>query len=240
MKAPLLAVALCLAGTLCHGSEPGTYDARYQAKALGMTAKATRQQSLTSDQHFLLENKLSLTILGANVGTVVESSEFRWVADTLEALHYRYSQTGIRSTQESIDFDWGSGQANSSSDKGAWEVALSPGLLDKLSYNVRLGLDLQDSSEQTEFRYNILDKDEIKEQVYRVSAREVLNTPLGRLNTVKIERVRDDNSQRSTTVWLALDWDYLLVRLEQVSSSGTITELMLESAIVNDQAVTGL
>lgn len=235
---PLLLLCLSLS-TLAQGSEPRPFDAQYQARALGMSADASRRQSLTSDGNFLLENRISLTILGANVATVVEASEFRWQDGAILPLHYRYDQSGVSSSHENIDFDWASRQAHSSSDSGSWEFDTSPGMLDKLSYSVRLALDLQ-QTDQSEFRYTVLDEDDIKEHIYRVSAEEVLDTRLGKLNTVKIERVREDDSPRRTTVWLARDWDYLLVRLEQVSRSGTTTELMLESATVGDTAVEGL
>ena len=65
--------------------------------------------------------------------------------------------------------------------------------------------------------------------------------PLGDLpDTVKIERVRSGDSRRRTTVWLATDWHYLLVKLEQVSASGTETSLSLEAATVNREALHGL
>ncbi|MCB1650358.1 MAG: DUF3108 domain-containing protein, partial [Pseudomonadales bacterium] len=183
---PLLLLCLGLS-TLAQGSEPRPFDARYQAKALGMTAAASRRQSLTDDGNFLLENRISLTILGANVGTVVETSEFHWQEGDIQPLHYRYDQSGISSSREAIDFDWTQGRAHSSNDDGSWDFDISSGMLDKLSYSVRLAEDLQ-QTDQTEFHYTVLDEDDIKEHVYRISAEEVLDTRLGKLNTVKIER----------------------------------------------------
>lgn len=235
---PLLLLCLSLS-TLVQGSEPRPFEARYQAKALGMTAGASRRQTATNDGNFLLENRLSLTILGANVGTVVEATEFQWQDGRIQPLHYRYDQSGVSSSRETIAFDWTQNRAHSSSDDGSWDFDISPGLLDKLSYSVQMAEDMQQPG-QTEFHYQVLDEDEIKEHIYRISAEEVLNTPLGKLNTVKIERVREDDSPRRTTVWLARDWDYLLVRLEQVSRSGTATELTLEAATVAGTTVKGL
>jgi hypothetical protein len=51
--------------------------------------------------------------------------------------------------------------------------------------------------------------------------------------------VRSDDSRRRTTVWLATDWHYLLVKLEQVSGSGTETSLSLEAATVNGETLRG-
>ena len=236
---PLLLLLFISLGAAAQESEPRPFDAHYQAKALGMSASASRRQSVTDEGNFLLENRISLTILGANIGTVVEASEFRWQQNQVQALHYHYDQSGISSSHESIDFDWEQNRAHSRSDDESWDLDIGAGVLDKLSYSVRLAQDLRQPG-VSEFHYRVLDEDEIKEHIYRVLAEEVLSTPLGKLNTVKVERVREDDSPRSTTVWLARDWDYLLVRLEQVSRSGTKTELMLESATVADSEVKGL
>jgi hypothetical protein len=73
-----------------------------------------------------------------------------------------------------------------------------------------------------------------------VIADEVLQTPLGRLNTVKLERVRAASDDRVTAIWLARDWDLLLVRIDQVSASGLSIKLELEHAIVGEDEVTAL
>ena len=233
------ALLTCLLTTSAHSSEPRPYDATYTAKALGFSATAFRRQTLTAPEHFTLENSLSLTVLGANVGTLNETSEFRWEDGTIVPLHYEYAQTGLSASVESIEFDWENDLAESNSNDESWQLELSPGVLDKLSYSVQIGQDIL-SKDLEEFRYEVLDEDQFDDHLYQITATEVLDTPLGRLNTVKIERIRSSESRRSTTVWLASDWDYLLVRLEQVSSSGTETELSIDTATMGGEPITGL
>lgn len=234
-----LTLLLCLAASTAQASEPRPYDATYKAKALGMSATAFRRQTITKPQHYTLENSLSLTVLGANVGTVVETSQFRWQDGIIVPLHYEYNQTGLSASSERVDFDWDNELAESSSDGDSWQLPLSPGILDKLSYSVQIGQDIV-THDLEEFRYEVLDEDKFDEHLYRITSSEVLDTPLGKLNTVKIERIRSGDSRRRTTVWLASDWDYLLVRLEQISSSGTETELSIEAATMGGEAMTGL
>lgn len=222
-----------------QANEPRPFDATYKAQALGMSATAFRRQTLTEPQHYTLENSLSLTVLGANVGSVTETSEFRWKDGTIVPLHYEYEQTGFSASSERIDFDWVKGLAESRSDGDAWQLPLSQGVLDKLSYSIQIGQDIAIKGLE-EFRYQVLDEEKFDEHVYQILSVEVLDTPLGKLNTVKIERVRATDSRRRTTVWLASDWDYLLVRLEQVSSSGTQTELMIDTATMAGTVVTGI
>lgn len=245
-----LGLALMLAG-LAHDTlaqvpdsaaataSPPVYEATYLARAMGLSATAYRTQTRVEDNTYRLENRLTLALLGATVGTVTESSEFRWSDTHIMPLQYRYSQTGLSSREESVVFDWEALSALSTLDEESWTLPLRAGVQDKLSYSQSFGQDIS-ARGLTEITYAVADGDEIEEQVYRVSAEEVLSTPLGALNTVKIERVRSGDSRRRTTVWLARDWHYLLVKLEQVSGSGTETSLSLESATVNGEALRGL
>ena len=85
-----------------------------------------------------------------------------------------------------------------------------------------------------------MDTDEIDAHHYRIVGEEVLETNLGRLNTVRVEKVRRDSDSRSTVIWLATDWDYLLVGLEQINGSGRTVELFLLRATVDGEVVSPL
>jgi len=220
-------------------ASPPLYEATYLAQALGLSATAYRAQTLVSENTYRLQNRLTLTLLGASVGTVTESSEFRWDGTRIFPLLYRYSQTGLSRREEAIDFDWSALSALSTLDSETWTLPLQDGVQDKLSYSQSIGHDLGHRG-LPEITYRVADGDEVEEQLYRVSTEEVLDTPLGALNTVKIERVRSGDSQRRTTVWLAIDWHYLLVKLEQVNGSGRETSLSLESATVNGEPLRGM
>ena len=49
---------------------------------------------------------------------------------------------------------------------------------------------------------------------------------------MKLERVRDASDERVTEIWLATDWNFLLVRMEQLNNSGLRIELELKSAVL--------
>lgn len=234
-----LTLLICLSANAAQGSEPRPYEASYTAKTLGFSATAFRRQTLTAPAQYSLENSLTLTVLGASVGSLVETSEFEWQDGTIVPLHYRYEQKGLSASSEGIDFDWESAIAQSRSDGDSWQLPISQGVLDKLSYSVQIGQDIA-TRDLEEFRYQVLDEDGFDEHLYQITSTEVLDTPLGKLNTVKIERIRSSESRRRTTVWLASDWDFMLVRLEQVSRSGTETELSIEAATMAGELVTGL
>ena len=234
------AVAQNLANDNATAEQPPVpFEATYLAEALGLSATAYRTRSFAGEDTYRLENRVTLTLLGATVGTVTEFSEFRLENQRVVPLLYGYSQTGLSRREELVEFDWNAMSAASTLDAESWSLILQEGVQDKMSYSQSFSHDIGVLGLQ-EITYSVVDGDEIEEQTYRVAAEEVLSTPLGDLNTVKIERVRSDNSRRRTTVWLATDWHYLLVRLEQVNGSGRETNLSLESATVNGEVLRGL
>ena len=72
----------------------------------------------------------------------------------------------------------------------------------------------------------------------KVMARQVLDTAIGPLNTVLVQRVREDKD-RTTKIWLASDWDYLAVQLEQIEN-GESHEMKIINGQVNNQPVVPL
>ena len=165
----LTVLSLLLLDTTSQANEPRPYEAVYQAKALGISATATRRQSISDEQQYTLENSLSLVVLGANVGSVTETSEFVWNDSQIVPLHYRYVQTGISASNEEVFFDWNNSLAISQSDEESWEVALSDGVLDKLSFSVQIGQDIAERG-LAQFQYNVVDEDKIDEHLYRISS----------------------------------------------------------------------
>src|SRR5690554_206142 len=57
---------------------PTPYEATYQARARGMRTDAYRYLRATDDEIFEVSHGLSVSILGANLITVQETSQFRW------------------------------------------------------------------------------------------------------------------------------------------------------------------
>lgn len=213
-----------------------TYEARYQATALGLSATAYRTLTL-EDEQYRLQNSISLSLLGATVGSVTETSTFTLKEGDVTPLQYRYEQTGVSARSEQVDFDWQDKTAHSVAGERSWMLPLTPGVMDRLSFSLQLGRDIDGSANQ-EFSYQLVDRDDVDIHLYRITSEEVITTPAGDINTVRIERVREADSNRHTVVWLARDWGYMLVKLEQVSSSGMRTELTLESATVEGQPLT--
>lgn len=234
-----LLILLNIPFQLAQSAEPVTYEAIYEAKASGLTAEAKRSLSKNNSGEYVLRNTMKVKLIGLTVGSIDERSHFLWQQDRLVPQAYYAEQTGIGSGRESVNFNWETKFADTTADAESWRVGLQENTFDKLSYNLKLRQDVASDSE-TELVYKVLDNDEIDEYRFRVVAEEVVSTILGNLNSTKISRDHGQGSKKQTIIWLAVDWNYLLVKMLRVKSSGAETELNLKSASVDGVRVVGL
>src|SRR5690625_5259062 len=99
---------------------------------------------------------------------------------------------------------------------------------DPLSYQVQLQRDLIDGREN--LSYQIANNGGLRAYSFEVVDEEVLETPLGKVNTVKVMRSRK-NHDRVTYAWLAKGWGYLLVRLQQQEDGESHTICITKSEL---------
>ena len=215
---------------------PTLYSAQYQARSMGMRTGAYRELTLQQDNTYELRHGLSLKLLGATLISVEERSHFQWSDGGAIPLDYRYEQGGVRSREEQISFNWDTGTASITRNGNQREAELLAGMLDNLSFTAQMSAELLRLTQQqaldvsgTSLTFTLMESNETDTQEYAVIGTETLNTDIGEIETVMLERVRDPSSERSTIFWLATDYEYTLARLEQTESNGTRTELMLES-----------
>jgi hypothetical protein len=86
--------------------------------------------------------------------------------------------------------------------------------------------------------YQIADSGRFKTYSFKVTDEEEIDTPVGKIKTIKVIRVRK-RDDRGTTFWLAPDYEYMLIRLKQIEKSGRGFELNLEEAEFNGKPVKG-
>ena len=214
------------------------YSAEYEASANGLAATATRSLINVSENTYRLSNSLEASFAGKTFANLNQASEFILEDNKIIPQNYFYQLMGISRTSHTISFNWDAKIALSMEDDENWQLPLSDGVIDQLSYQIAMRQALIDKSgSQTTFSYDIVDGDAIETQQYRVVGEEVLPTPLGELNTLKLERIREASDERVTKIWLAVDWNYLLTRIEQLNSSGLRIVLELKSAKINGEIV---
>lgn len=216
------------------------YSAHYKASANGIAASADRSLSRLADNSYQITNLLRASLLGVTIAKLEQRSEFDFSGGRIQPSSYSYLLSGISKASNTIAFNWDTQTALSTEDEDSWQLELSDGIMDELSYQFALRQLLISGSTAQEMEFSLIDGDEVELHQYRVLADEVLPTPLGNLNTIKLGRVREASDERVTTIWLARDWNFLLTRIEQVSGSGLRIELELENATIAGEAVSAL
>lgn len=221
---------------------PATYIANYEASANGIRATAKRSLTKLEDGTYELANELQAMVLGQEIARLDQRSRFHVADNMVVTDSYSYTLSGVSSDQRSIAFNWDAGSALSVEDDESWMLDLEAQVFDPLSHQFMMSQQLssdRSSAYSKSYEYRIVDGDEIETHLYEFVGEEILETPLGRLNTIKLARVRSNGSSRSTTIWLAPDWEFLVARIEQTDGSLQMT-LELANAEVSGNAVSAL
>lgn len=122
--------------------------------------------------------------------------------------------------------------------KDAVKLDLLTGTLDKSTYQLALQRDVLAGKKS--MSYQVVDGDEVDTYDFRVIGPEVVSTKAGKINAIKVERVRDPaQNKRITEMWFAKQWDGLLVALRQVEKDGKEYNIMLLDGTVDGKTVKG-
>ena len=210
------------------------YSATYKAQFSGLNINAV--QKLEEIEPGVYRESLRAKNF---IGKVNEQSTFKLTADQqLCPTTHSYTRSVFgRDRSEEHSFDWQSSVVQYRKDGSTKnELELEAGYLDMITHRLQLRRDL--SAGQQVFSYPVISRGKLKQYSYKVVSEEILQTAIGPLNTVKVERVIDD-SDKSVSVWLATDWDYLIVRLQQ-SKGKDGHHLELRDAVINNKKITPL
>jgi hypothetical protein len=91
-------------------------------------------------------------------------------------------------------------------------LPLSPGAVDPLSLHLLVMSNLQRGVQLEQ--YTMINKTEIKQYAAQYQGGETLQTPLGKLQVLRVSQSRA-GSNRETVFWFAVDFNYLPVQIAQ-------------------------
>jgi hypothetical protein len=158
---------------------------------------------------------------------ISETSILEWADGQLRVRSYDRRQRifGMSREQQAV-FDWSRGTIKVSGRREG-ELPIDGQSFDPLSYQLALRCNIAQGLEQTSYR--VIRGAKLKTYHFRLHGAETIETRQGPLDTVVVERVRDDE-ERSTRIWFAPSLNYLLVRLEQEDKAdGIDVSLRLET-----------
>ncbi len=225
---PFSLFVLCLFSAHSHAIELAAHSASYTAKIeKGLSLKGTAIRELKQ-----LDNKqwrYSFDV-DSRIADIRESVTFDWQAESLQPHLYSYELSGffIRDRNQRITFEKDSLQVNGRHDKHTWQLEAPADALDRLGYQLQLMLDIQ--SGKTEMSYQVIHKGRIEQESFRVVREETIETALGKMNSIVVEKVREADSKRQTLLWFAKDYAFLLLKMYQVEKDGEEYEIHIRDA----------
>ncbi|MBI5937707.1 MAG: DUF3108 domain-containing protein [Betaproteobacteria bacterium] len=192
---------------------PQGFVARYNLSLESMPLGETeRKLERLPNGEFLYSTRSYATGVAAMLmkDRIGEQSRFRFQKGQFQPLEYRYERNGGKKTKlRSARFDWQAKQVEGSHDGEAWQLALKPGVMDGLLYQLLASHDLQ--KQRKRFSYQVVDRGELKRYELNVVGVETVETPMGPLTALKLQR---QEGEYETTLWMAKELAYLPVRIE--------------------------
>ncbi len=210
----------CSFAVSVNAQSPKEYSLQFQASANSISATANRSLARDSVDTFLLTNALEAKLGTQLIARIEQTATLQFTDTRIRPLSYSYLQTGLSQETQAVNYNWDAMLALSAEDDESWSIDLSSASYDQLSHQFALRQALFSGSNDLSFA--VIDEDEIENYRYRLIDKEIVATPLGNFNSTKVERIRDEDDDRTTVFWLADDWDYVLIRMEQRNSGLTI------------------
>jgi hypothetical protein len=212
------------------------YKAIYKTQLNGMKVNVTRRVQLRDSQisisvhakKFLFGLREDAVLVHNGNGVLMPAS-------------YEHKRRGLsRKHDKELAFDWSNDTVRDLLKPNRAPLPVVSPTYDKLSYQLQMSLDLLREPESARLEYCVTNG--VRNRVYTLDrvGEEMLDTPLGKLRTIKWERTGDDDD-RQVLVWVASDWQFLLVRLDQNKErGGRVEQLMLQSAKIDGKSVQGV
>ncbi len=236
MRRALLFALTLLALPAVQAADLQPFSASYTAdwKQLPMSGSAERSLSKNDNGTWTLSFKASMMI-----ASLTEESTIRLDKDTLLPQSYTFERGGLGKAKKiNLDFDWSSKMVTGTDRGDPVKVPLNSGMLDKSTYQLALQRDV--AAGKKSMSYQVVEGTDTDTYDFRVLGAEKVSTKAGSVDAIKVERVRDPTQNKRTTVmWFAKDWDYLLVRLQQVETDGKEYNIMLQDGTVAGKEVKG-
>lgn len=227
------ALLLLVAGnSLIAGAEQTRlpeFDAYYDVYRSGMkVARMQRSLAYQPDGVLLLRSETNVTGIATmfRKDRIIEQSIWQYSNGRIIPQQYLYEHTGTSKERNvTVEFDWKNKLITNLINGSPWRMPATEGILDKLVYQYSIMLDMQAGKQN--LRYIVADGGTEKIYQFEKLGEEVLDTPLGKLNTIKMKRHRPD-SDRESVFWSAPEVGYLPVKLEN-TDDGVKTVVMIKS-----------
>lgn len=233
------AAALLLALFCCSGlsAEWRPYQARYEVYRNG---KLTGQLQVTYKQE---GDRWSMSSEGSGtrgMARFLRAEENEYAEGDFDSGRFRpvsytyYKRVAGNEHSWTAGFDWGNGTVDITRGNKILTLETGPDTVDALTIKLELQRRLKDRDPNLTFM--LVDEDKVKEMVFRVLGPENVETQLGCLQTIAVERIHL-GSTRFSRSWYAPELDFILVRLDHGKGNGDDIEMRITDLHFGQQKV---
>ncbi|MEO8002177.1 MAG: DUF3108 domain-containing protein [Arenimonas sp.] len=179
----------------------------------------------------LVTNTIGTGIAAIAGVEVNERSLIRWNEGRPETLDYRFNQkAGWKDKQRSISVNAQNKTIVSQDKENTYTLKYLPGVLDRHAITVAIMQDLS-QGKRGDLTYPVADRDELNTHLYRLVGNEKMDTQLGLLESVKVQRIRENANGKTTTLWLAPNKQFIPLRIEQKEGNGDVIEMRISKIV---------
>ncbi|MFT6896014.1 MAG: hypothetical protein ACJA13_000411 [Paraglaciecola sp.] len=213
----------------------GDYFLSYELFRSGKRrGKAQRQITTGADGKHTLTMQAEASLFFYTIKTC-ESSQFSFVNDTLMPLSYDKidSRTFKDKKTLHLEFDHSKAELRGSNGKEDWSNSFTGEVFDPLLVVEKLRLVAQ-KGEYTDLQFPVYDDKKLSQYHFIYQGLEKVKTSVGSFQTVKYTRVRD-NSSRRTSFWLAMDNQFIPIKVRQEKDGDEQATLIIASPILSSK-----
>lgn len=221
----VLALSLAAASSLAFAAPPKAFTATYRVLRDGQPmGDATVSLKPLGNGQWAYSKQVHGTsglaaMLAANVQ---ETSHLRWKNDVPEAISYDYRlDAAIKTKQRHLTVDWAKRQVSVDEGKGVSTYAAVPGMVERNTIALAIGLALRDGQQQIALPVAV--KQDVETQRFKVTGKEKVEVPSGSYQAIRVDRTDAD---RGFSAWYVPDRYPLPVKLSQHEGGDLTMELV--------------
>lgn len=205
------------------------YNASFNGMSIKGVHKLTQLDQSQFKEHFKAKGMLG-NVTETEIFEIIDNKQIIPLENT-----YQRSVIGSKRT-ETQKYDWTNKQVTHTKGKKTTTIPLQVGYLDSMSHKQQLRRDM--TAGMDVLTYPVISRGKLKQYTYKVILDEVLTTPIGPLDTRLIERISDDGD-KTTRVWLAKDWDFIMIKLE-IFNKGDTQKMHFTGGQLGNQTISPL
>ncbi|MCP5189544.1 MAG: DUF3108 domain-containing protein [Pseudomonadales bacterium] len=202
------------------------YTAHYKTTARGIGMAVTRTLELGEGNAYVLTNGGKILVMGFH-----EVGVFHVEDEQVKPQSYVYQGSGLVNRRRELHFDREAGRIDSLYKDNWYQLPYSETTVDRMTQLEQLRLTLlAGDGEPAGIEMRVADGKRVKDSRLELVGEETLETPLGSIDTLHYTRLHD-SAERSSDIWVAPQWDYLMVKTVHIEHDQPV-EMVLTGASI--------